>query len=305
MARHYHLINGVLLFDKPLELSSNTALQKVRHLFQAKKAGHTGTLDPLATGLLPICFGGATKFSNCLLDADKAYIATVQLGVTTTTGDAEGGIVLSRPVVTNQDQIEHTLKQFIGDIKQVPPMHSALKFNGKPLYEYIRSGQEIERAPRQVFISQLELIDFSGDKFSFHVRCSKGTYVRTLAEDVGEVLGCGGHLIGLRRTAIGHFELKDAISWDELQQLTPEQYMGRMMPIDCLMPELPSLQLDAVQVRRIGQGQRLSIENPPSQGKVKLVGDDGFIGVGELEGHRLSVSRILAEVAKQASNNEN
>ena len=215
MARTYRPLDGVLLFDKPLELTSNTALQKVRRLFQAEKAGHTGTLDPLATGLLPICFGEATKFSNALLDADKTYRALLRLGQTTTTGDAEGEITSENPVDVQLSDIDTVLAKFRGEIRQLPPMHSALKHQGKPLYEYIRKGETIERELRSVVIYELVLNSFSGNEMDITVRCSKGTYIRTLAEDIGAALGCGAHLIGLRRTAIAHFDLNNAYSLEQ------------------------------------------------------------------------------------------
>ncbi|PJC02436.1 MAG: tRNA pseudouridine(55) synthase TruB, partial [Gallionellales bacterium CG_4_9_14_0_8_um_filter_59_50] len=200
-------LDGVLLFDKPLLLSSNIALQKVRRLFRAEKAGHTGTLDPLATGLLPICFGEATKFTHALLDADKRYLATLRLGQRTTTGDAEGEVVAQRAVAVTADQLRQVLAAFTGEIQQLPPMYSALKHQGKPLYEYIRQGETVERAARPVVIHELALQRWAGDELVLDVRCSKGTYVRTLAEDIGEALGCGAHLTGLRRSGIGDFGL--------------------------------------------------------------------------------------------------
>lgn len=196
MTRIKRPLDGVLLFDKPLGLSSNIALQKVRRLFQAEKAGHTGTLDPLATGLLPVCFGEATKFTNLLLEADKTYCALIKLGQTTTTGDAEGEIISRCAVKLDKAQVWTVLRNFIGEIQQMPPMHSAIKYKGKPLYEYIRKGETVIRASRSVTIHELVLERFAGDEMEITVRCSKGTYVRTLAEDIGLTLGCGAHLQG-------------------------------------------------------------------------------------------------------------
>lgn len=301
MARTFRPLDGVLLFDKPLELSSNTALQKVRRLFQAEKAGHTGTLDPLATGLLPVCFGEATKFSTALLDADKTYRATLRLGQTTTTGDAEGEVVIERPVNVSQADVDAVLERFRGPIMQLPPMHSALKHQGKPLYEYIRKGETIEREPREVVIHELVLERFEGDEMDIAVRCSKGTYVRTLAEDIGEALGCGAHLTALRRTAIAHFDLKDAFDMAQLEAMTMEQREAHVLPVDCLMPDMPQLQLDAVQVKRLAQGQRLAVDAGLPDGKVSLQGPQGFVGVGLLQGRRLSPDRLLSSVAKQAA----
>ena len=301
MARTYRPLDGVLLFDKPLDLSSNTALQKVRRLFQAEKAGHTGTLDPLATGLLPICFGEATKFSNALLDADKTYRALLRLGQTTTTGDAEGEIIAEHPVEIEQADVDAALAKFRGEIRQLPPMHSALKHHGKPLYEYIRKGETIERELRNVAIHELVLNSFSGNEMDITVRCSKGTYIRTLAEDIGAALGCGAHLVGLRRTAIAHFDLRSAYSWQQLESMTEAERDACVLPPGALMPGMPRLQLDAVQIKRLAQGQRLALDTGLPDGKVSLYGMQGFIGVGLLQGRRLAPDRLLSSVAKQAA----
>ena len=301
MPRIYRPLDGVLLFDKPLELSSNDALQKVRRLYQAEKAGHTGTLDPLATGLLPICFGEATKFSNAMLNADKTYRALLRLGQTTTTGDAEGEILSEHPVDLTADEVGAALAKFRGEIQQLPPMHSALKHQGKPLYEYIRNGETIERELRNIVIHDLVLHSFSGNKMDITVRCSKGTYIRTLAEDIGAVLGCGAHLIGLRRTAIAHFDLRDSHSLPQLTEMTDAQRDACILPLESLMPDLPILQLDAVQVLRLAQGQRLALDTGLPDGKIRLHGAHGFIGVGLLQGRRLAPDRLLSHVAKQAA----
>jgi tRNA pseudouridine55 synthase len=301
MARTYRPLDGVLLFDKPLELSSNTALQKVRRLFQAEKAGHTGTLDPLATGLLPVCFGEATKFSMALLDADKTYRAMLRLGQTTTTGDAEGEITAEHPVEIGQGEVDAVLAKFRGEIGQIPPMHSALKHQGKPLYEYIRNGETIERELRTVVIHELLLNFFSGNEMDITVRCSKGTYIRTLAEDIGAVLGCGAHLIGLRRTAIAHFDLHNSYTLQQLTGMSEDERDTCILSLESLMPDMPQLQLDAVQVQRLAQGQRLGLDTGLPDGKVSLYGPQGFIGVGQLQGRRLAPDRLLTEVAKQAA----
>jgi len=304
MARTYRALDGVLLFDKPLEISSNDALQKVRRLFQAEKAGHTGTLDPLATGLLPICFGEATKFSNALLDADKTYRALLRLGQTTSTGDAEGEITAEHPVEAGQAEVDAALAKFRGEIRQLPPMHSALKHQGKPLYEYIRKGETIERELRNVVIHELVLNSFSGNEMDITVRCSKGTYIRTLAEDIGAALGCGAHLIGLRRTAIAHFDLRDGYNWQQLEAMTGAERDACVLPPEALMPDMPRLQLDAVQIKRLAQGQRLGLDTGLPDGKVCLYGPQGFIGTGLLQGRRLAPERLLSEVAKQAAKTE-
>ena len=301
MARTYRSLDGVLLFDKPLELSSNTALQKVRRLFQAEKAGHTGTLDPLATGLLPICFGEATKFSNALLDADKTYRALLRLGQTTSTGDTEGEILSEHPVDVTQSDVDAVLAKFLGEIQQLPPMYSALKHQGKPLYEYIRKGETIERELRRVVIYELVLNSFGGTEMDITVRCSKGTYIRTLAEDIGAALGCGAHLIGLRRTAIAHFSLQGACSWQQLEAMTEAERDACVLPLESLMPDMPVLQLDAMQIKRLAQGQRLGLDTGLPDGKVRLHGPQGFIGTGMLQGRRLAPERLLSGVAKQAA----
>ncbi len=301
MARTYRPLDGVLLFDKPLDLSSNTALQKVRRLFQAEKAGHTGTLDPLATGLLPICFGEATKFSNALLDADKTYRALLRLGQTTTTGDAEGEIIAEHLVEIGQADVDAVLARFRGKIQQLPPMHSALKHKGKPLYEYIRKGETIEREQRNITIHELVLNSFSGKEMDITVRCSKGTYIRTLAEDIGAALGCGAHLIGLRRTAIAHFGLQDAYNLQQLEAMTEAGRDVCVLPPEALMPGMPRLQLDAVQIKRLAQGQRLGLDTGLPDGKISLYGVQGFIGVGLLQGRCLAPDRLLSGVAKQAA----
>ncbi len=304
MARIYRQCDGVLLFDKPLGVSSNTALQKVRRLFNAKKAGHTGTLDPLATGLLPICFGEATKFSNSLLDADKTYRALLRLGKTTSTGDAEGDILETHPVNIDLDDVNAALEKFRGNIQQLPPMHSALKHQGKPLYEYIRKGQTIERKLRDVVIHELTLNSFSGEEMEITVRCSKGTYIRTLAEDIGAALGCGAHLGGLRRTAIAHFDLEKAYDMPTLEAMSADERDDCILEVESLMPDIPTLQLDSVQIKRLAQGQRLALDTGLADGKVRLQGDQGFIGLGQLEGRRLAPDRLLSSVAKQAAKPE-
>lgn len=303
-ARIKRPLDGVLLFDKPLELSSNVAMQKVRRLFTAEKAGHTGTLDPLATGLLPICFGEATKFTLALLDADKGYRATIRLGQRTTTGDAEGEITETRPVAVNEAQVLSVLRMFMGETRQLPPMHSAIKHQGKPLYEYIRNGETVERELRRVVIRELTLERLQGNELEFSVQCSKGTYVRTLAEDISEKLGCGGHLIALRRTGIGEFSLDDAYTLVQLETMDEAQRDSCLMPLDRLVQNLPSLELDEVQANRLAQGQRLGLSDIYPDGKRRLYAAGHFIGLGELEGGRLTPSRLLSSVAKAAAQRE-
>ncbi len=302
MVRTWRPLDGVLLFDKPLELSSNTALQKVRRLYQAAKAGHTGTLDPLASGLLPVCFGEATKFSMGLLDADKSYRATIRLGQTTTTGDAEGEVIETRPVHVNEGLVREVLQRFRGAIQQLPPMYSALKHQGKPLYEYIRQGETIERALRDVFIHELHMGRLEDNELDIVVRCSKGTYVRTLGEDIASALGCGGHLIALRRTSIGNFNLGSAYTLPQLEAMDEQQLEACLLPLDCMLQDLPSLELDATELQRMAQGQRLGKNPGLPDGKLRLYSSGRFVGVGELLGTRLSPSRLLASVAKTAAN---
>ena len=294
-------LDGVLLFDKPLALSSNIALQKVRRLFHAEKAGHTGTLDPMATGLLPVCFGEATKFTNYLLEADKTYRALIRLGQTTTTGDVEGDITGSCAVNLDISQVRAVLGSFIGEIQQIPPMHSAIKHQGKPLYEYIRKGETIMRTSRAVIIYELILEDFSGEDIEITVRCSKGTYVRTLAEDIGLALGCGAHLRGLRRTAIGKFSHEDAYDLAHMESVTMPEREAFVLPTDSLVHDLPVVELDVSQVTCIAQGQRLLIDTVLRDGKVRLYGAGRFIGVADLVEQRLIPVRLLSSVARVAA----
>jgi tRNA pseudouridine55 synthase len=303
MARTARQLDGVLLFDKPLRLSSNTALQKVRKLFQAAKAGHTGTLDPLATGLLPICFGEATKFSNALLDADKTYRAIVKLGQTSSTGDAEGEITVIDAALPDEDRVLAVLRNFIGEIEQIPPMHSAIKHQGKPLYEHIRKGgSNVERKPRLVTIHELVLENFAGSEFDMTVRCSKGTYIRTLAEDIGQALGCGAHLIGLRRTAIAQFRLESAYTWEQLEEMDMQRRESRLLPVDCMLQQIPGIELDATQARRIAQGQSLVVDAALPDGRVRLYSEGKFLGAGMLEaGRKLVAERLISRVAMDAA----
>ena len=260
--RHLH---GVILLDKPLGLSSNDALQKVKWLLRAEKAGHTGTLDPLATGLLPLCFGAATKFSQVSLDADKRYTATVQLGQTTATGDAEGEVLRTRevtPEMTALERLRAACDAFSGEIEQIPPMHSALKHQGRALYEYAREGVEIERAPRRVTIHGIDILRVQGDVLEIDVRCSKGTYIRTLAQDIGEQLGCGAHLIGLRRTGSGGVELAHAVTLEALQAMDEAQRDACLLPADVLLADWPEVLLNDSDTARFLTGLRRRLALP-------------------------------------------
>lgn len=284
-------VDGVLLLDKPCGLTSNSALQVVRRLFNAAKAGHTGTLDPLATGLLPLCFGEATKFAGELLDADKAYDAVLKLGVTTNTADAEGEVLQVRPVSFSAEQLAVALERFRGPIEQIPPMHSALKRDGKPLYEYARQGLVLERPPRQVTIHALQLQAQTADTLSISVDCSKGTYIRTLAEDIGEMLGCGAHLISLRRTRIGRLQLGQAVTLAQIEARALEQRDGLLAPVDALLEGLPCADLDAERAGRLLHGQSVSWSGAP--GRWRAYADGVFLGLCVLDQAGLLTPRRL------------
>lgn len=265
-------VNGVLLLDKPHGMTSNSALQSARRLLNAAKAGHTGTLDPMATGLLPVTFGEATKFSADLLEADKSYRATFKLGVKTSTGDADGTVLERLDVGVSTSGIDAVLSRFIGTIEQVPPMHSALKRDGQPLYKLARAGVEVERAPRQITVHRLELVEHRGDLVVVDVDCSKGTYVRVLAEDIGRELGCGAHLSALRRTRAGRLSIDDAVTLAALEAMAPEARRARLLPEDELLGSLATVQLDDVLAGRFRQGQRLALDAEPRGHRVRVYG---------------------------------
>ena len=291
--------SGVLLLDKPRGLTSQQAVSLVKRSLGATKAGHTGTLDPMARGLLPIGLGEATKYSRFLLDADKSYLARVRLGQTTDTGDAEGRIKSERPVAVTEPQLLAVLSRFTGPLLQLPPMHSALKVRGRPLYSYAREGQTLERSPRPVLIRKLQLIDFNDENFQFRVHCSKGTYIRVLAEDIGEALGCGAHLEALCRESTGGFRLEQAISLPDLEALTPPARFSRLLPVDSFASALPELRLDARESARICNGQRLP--TPVASGFYRLYDDAGyFLGVGEAGEAGLAATRLMATDALAA-----
>ena len=253
------MIDGALLLDKPVGLSSNTALQEAKRLLAAKKAGHGGTLDPLASGLLVVLFGEATKFAGPMLEADKEYLATLKLGQRTATGDAEGAIVETHPVSVSAEGVAKALARFHGEIEQVPPMHSALKHEGVPLYKIARQGGIVERKARRVVIHELELLARKGDLLEIRARVSKGTYIRTLAEDIGAALGCGAHLAALRRTGSGRFSLRDAVTLDELRE-SPDR-RTKLRPLASLLEGLPRTELDAASEARLRNGQSLKISD--------------------------------------------
>lgn len=281
--RSWRRVDGVLLLDKPGGMTSNSALQGARRLFSAAKAGHTGTLDPLATGLLPLCFGEATKFSADLLEADKTYEADLLFGATTDTGDAEGEVVESRPVSFSGADLERALLRFVGAIEQIPPMYSALKRNGRPLYELARQGVEVARAARAVTIHELVLLDHAHDRCRLRVRCSKGTYVRTLAADIGELLGCGAHLTALRRTAVGPLRLADALTLDSIAALAEERRGELLLAPDALLQSLPAVELDAVAMARFMHGNPVATGAVTVPGKRRVYGGGLLLGVGDVD----------------------
>ena len=286
------MIDGALLLDKPVGPSSNGVLQEAKRLLGARKAGHGGTLDPLASGLLLLLFGEATKFAGLLLDQDKEYLASVKLGETTATGDAEGEILERREVPVDRPDLDAVLERFRGEIEQLPPMHSALKRDGVPLYKLARQGKAVERASRRTRILELEVASFEPPRLSLRVRCSKGTYIRTLAEDIGAALGTGAHLSGLRRTASGRFRIEDAVSLEALRELPSAARSDRVLPLTALVQGLPRAALDAGAEARLRNGQALEISGL-AEGVVAVVRADGaLIGLGRSQGGVLRPLRL-------------
>jgi tRNA pseudouridine55 synthase len=292
-------VHGVMLLDKPLGLSSNQALQKVKWLLRAQKAGHTGTLDPLATGVLPLCFGAATKFSQPHLDASKVYETTVRLGIQTATADAEGEVLATRPVTCSIDQVVEVLDRFMGPIRQVPPMHSALKKDGKALYEYAREGETVEREARDVVIHALELLDMQlqGDipHLRLRVACSKGTYIRILGEDIGQALGCGGHLSALRRVQTGPFSAPQCITLEQLEAMDENERMAALHPVDCLLQDHVPVTLDAANAGRFLSGMRRR-GAWPDMPLVRVYGDAprALLGTAHTQAGELIPIRLLS-----------
>lgn len=291
-------INGILLLDKPIGFSSNQALQKVKWLLQAAKAGHTGTLDPLATGLLPLCFGEATKFAHYLTDADKTYIATLKLGSTTTTGDAEGEVLMTRPVNVTQQQFSQACAKFVGEISQTPPMYSALKHEGKALYEYARAGIEIERKSRLVTIRDIDVIAFDGAVATISVTCTKGTYIRTLAEDIGELLACGAHLIGLRRTATANYLIAQTVTLAQFESMTEAERLAALAPPDSAVLDLPEITLDNDSVFYLLQGQPVWLSGHVPAGLLRMYDETHkFLGLGEQQADgKIAPKRLMQQV---------
>ena len=292
-------VHGVLLLDKPLGLSSNDALQKAKWLLRAEKAGHTGTLDPLATGVLPLCFGAATKFSQIHLDANKTYEAIVRFGIKTSTGDAEGEVIAERPVTHTQEQLAEVIRRLTGPIRQVPPMHSALKKDGKALYEYARAGIEVERAAREVEIFELKVIDPSVDGSSsaikIRVSCSKGTYIRTLGEDLGEALGCGSHLTFLRRIATGPFAIAQCVTLAALEAMSEADRLACLIPVDALLADYTPVMLDAENTSRFLSGLRRR-GSWPDQPRVAVYGalPRALLGTAQVAAGELIPGRLLS-----------
>ena len=294
-AAKYRDIDGVLILDKPAGCSSNQALQQVRRLYRARKAGHCGSLDPLATGVLPLCLGQATRSSSYLLGASKTYRASARLGQTTATGDAEGEMLDSRPVDVSREQVKSVLMRFRGRIDQVPPMYSALRHQGKRLYQLARGGRQVEREPRRIEIHELELLGFEHERLDFEVCCSSGTYVRTLAEDIGNALGCGAHLTALRRTAVDRLSLRDAVGLEQLMATDETRLDELLQPVSAALEQFAELRLDAGASRDIGHGRRVKLVQPTAAGLYRLVSAEGFfIGLGEVGADaELSAKRLM------------
>ena len=307
---HRRPLHGVLLLDKPLGLSSNQALQKVKWLLRAEKAGHTGTLDPLATGVLPMCFGAATKFSQLHLDADKTYETVVRLGVKTTTGDAEGDVMATQPVTCSPGQVVEALERFMGEIQQVPPMHSALKKDGKALYEYARQGLTVEREARCVTVHDLDLLSMQLDgdapNLRLRVRCSKGTYIRTLGEEIGDALGCGGHLSLLRRVATGPFLINQCVTLAALEAMSEPERSGCLLPVPMLLQDHTPVTLDEDNASRFLSGVRRR-GAWPNQSQVAVYGPalgtgpglTTLLGSAHTAGGELIPGRLLSPIEIQ------
>ena len=289
-------VHGVLLLDKPIGLSSNDALQKAKRLYRAEKAGHTGTLDPLATGLLPLCFGAATKFSQISLDADKRYLATLKLGVTTSTADAEGDVLATREVNVTREQMEQACARFTGLVSQIPPMHSALKRDGKPLYEYARAGIEVEREARHITIHSIAIVSGQDDTWTLEVRCTKGTYIRTLAEDIGEALGCGAHLCGLRRTGSGPLNLEGALTLEQLTAMSEPERDAALAAADMLLADWPVVRLGDEDAGRFLSGVRRRMPSLADAPQVRVYGpqEKAFLGSGHITAGELISTRLLS-----------
>jgi len=289
-------VHGVLLLDKPAGFTSNDALQKAKRLLNACKAGHTGSLDPIATGLLPLCFGDATRLSQFLLDADKRYWTVFRLGVNTTTFDSEGTVTKTRAVECSLKDIEKVLPRFTGTLSQLPPMYSAIKVGGQPLYKLARAGQEIEREPREVQVYSMRLIALEGDRLTLDIHCSKGTYIRALAEDIGEVLGCGAHVVELRRTGVGGLFVEQAVTLESLEALAgPAERTRCLLPLDAMLSGYPDIHLTSLAAHYLRQGQPVSLQHGRQPGWVRLYeGETRFLGLGQImDDGRVAPRRLL------------
>jgi tRNA pseudouridine55 synthase len=295
-ARKHVDVNGILLLDKCEAMTSNAALQMAKNLLHARKAGHTGSLDPIATGLLPLCFGEATKVSQFLLNADKLYCTVFKLGEVTTTYDSEGEVIDRRPVSVTRRAVERALRSFEGPIEQLPPMYSAIKRGGKSLYKLARKGIEVERAPRRIMIHQMQCLSLEGDRLQLQIHCSKGTYVRALAHDLGEVLGCGAHVESLRRLAVGELTVENAVTLDQLEaEPTQEKREGLLLPVDMALSDLPDVYLTPMAAHYLCRGQPVSVRHSYSPGWVRLyTGESRFLGMGQiLDDGRVAPRRLM------------
>lgn len=289
-------VDGVLLLDKPAGMTSNQALQAAKRLLHACKAGHTGSLDPIATGLLPLCFGDATRISQFLLDADKRYWAVFRLGVSTTTYDVEGEVTATRPVAASPGAVETALTRFRGEITQVPPMYSAIKRGGEPLYKLARAGVEVEREPRQVTIREYRVLGLDGDRLEVEIACTKGTYIRSLAHDLGEVLGCGAHVAELRRLGVGDLTVERAVTLEGLGALSgPEARAERLIPMDTALHAIPDIRISALAAHYLRQGQAITARHAvPVEGWVRIYEDNRFLGLGQVQDDgRVAPRRML------------
>ena len=286
--RRVRNISGIVVLDKANGLSSNAALQEVKRLYEANKAGHAGSLDPLATGVLPVCLGEATKVSQFLLDSDKRYRARIKLGIRTDTGDSEGSIIeRNEGISVSRKAIERALTKFKGEVEQVPPMHSAIKMNGVPLYKLARKGITVEREPRLVTLYQICLVEFVNSELELEISCSKGTYIRTIADDLGQELGCGAHVIELRRTQAGVFTEKDSISSEELASEKENRGLDKidqfLIPMDRAIQDLPEVNLPSITASHVKNGQAVLVRHLPKNGLVRMYEDEQFIGIGSID----------------------
>ncbi len=295
-------VHGVLLLDKPVGLTSNHALQHAKRLLRAEKAGHTGTLDPLASGLLPLCFGAATKFAQACLDADKRYRATLALGERTASGDRETPVVERRDVVVDSTTIDAACRRFTGEIEQLPPMHSALKKDGRALYDYARAGIEVEREPRRVTIHRIDVVSWQGAELVLDVSCSTGTYIRTLADDIGQALGCGAHLSALRRTGAGQLDVRDAVTLDALERASEAERDTCLKPTDCLLADWPAVRLLPDEAGRFLTGLRRRIDGADASA-VRVYGSEphAFLGSAHITAGELIADRLLSPLEVQAT----